>query len=67
MSKPGTRFFIGPLTEAQQRRRQRSRENFRKADEIASARNIPMNEALKVVWEHTCNPWTARHHFLDYP
>jgi hypothetical protein len=47
MSKPGTRFFIGPLTPAQQRRRERARENFRRADEIAYARNIDMSDAFK--------------------
>jgi len=41
-----TRFFIGPLTPAQQRRRQRSRENFRWAAEIADARNLTMAEAF---------------------
>lgn len=59
------RFFIGPLTEAQQRRRQRSRENFQKADEIAYARNIPMNEALKIAWDHTVNGWHRRPYLLD--
>ncbi len=45
---PGTRHFIGPLTPAQQRRRERSRERFRIASEIADARNISMREALMV-------------------
>jgi hypothetical protein len=43
---PGTRYFIGPLTEAQRRRRERSRSQFQVASEIADARNISMREAL---------------------
>lgn len=46
---PGTRFFIGPLTPAQQRRRERNRERFREAAEIADARNITMREAFYVL------------------
>lgn len=48
MSAPGTRHFIGPLTPAQRRRRERSRENFRNAAEIADARNLTMREAFYV-------------------
>jgi hypothetical protein len=39
MASPGTRFFIGPLTPAQQRRRLRNRERFRRAAEVADTRN----------------------------
>jgi len=46
MSKPGTRFFIGPLTPAQQRRRLRSRRNFHQANLLSDARNMPMREAF---------------------
>lgn len=49
MSRPGTRFFIGPLTEAQQRRRKRARENFREAREIADARYCRMADAFKIL------------------
>lgn len=51
MSRPGTRFFIGPLTEAQKRQRLRSREQFRVADEIAYVRNIPFRDALRAAKE----------------
>lgn len=49
MATPGTRSFIGPLTPAQQRRRQRSRENYRWAAEVADARNLTMVEAFAVI------------------
>lgn len=44
--KPGNRHFIGPLTEAQRRRRERSRKQFRVAAEIADARCITMRDAF---------------------
>lgn len=43
------RHFIGPLTPAQQRRRQRSREEFRQAAEIADARYMSMGDAFKIL------------------
>lgn len=49
MARPGTRFFIGPLTPAQQRRRQRSRERYRELAEICDARYISMCEAFRVM------------------
>lgn len=62
MSRPGTRFFIGPLTPAQQRRRERSRENFRRAAEIADARYIPMADAFRIAREG--DRYVRR--FIDY-
>lgn len=44
-----TRFFIGPLTEAQRRQRERSREQFRVADDIAYTRDIPLKDALRAM------------------
>lgn len=49
MRKPGTRFFIGPLTPAQQRRRKRAREDYRDAAEIADARYVSMADAFKIL------------------
>ncbi len=48
MNRPGTRFFICPLTQAQQRRRERSRDRWRVVDEIAYCRNIPVADAFKI-------------------
>ena len=59
MTRPGTRFFIGPLTPAQQRRRQRAREKFRKVSEIADARNITMREAFEVIQQPDRVYWYA--------
>ncbi len=47
VSRPGTRFFIGPLTPAQRRRRERSRARFGIVDDIAYTRNIPMADAFR--------------------
>jgi hypothetical protein len=44
-----TRFFIGPLTEAQLRRRQRARDKFNAAAEIADARYISMRDAFRAL------------------
>ncbi len=44
-----TRFFIGPLKQDQQRRRQRARDDFREAQEISDARNISIPDAFKVL------------------
>lgn len=49
MSRPGTRFFIGPLNPAQQRRRKRSREEYRDAAEIADARYMSLADAFKIL------------------
>lgn len=46
MTKPGTRRFIGPLTPAQQRRRERARESFRFAHSLSDARGLPMRDAF---------------------
>ncbi len=48
MSKPGTRFFIGPLTPAQQRRRERSRQHWRAIDEIMYVRNVSFTDAVYI-------------------
>lgn len=48
---PGTRHFIGPLTPAQQERREQAKDRFRRAQEIADARYIPMVDAFRVVRE----------------
>lgn len=61
--KPGTRFFIGPLTPAQQRRRLRSRETFRRVSDIADTRCVPMREAFRMVREtdrYFCSHWDAQ-------
>lgn len=49
MSAPGTRLFVGPLSPAQRRRRERSRERFRHAQEIAEARCIPLRDAFYIM------------------
>lgn len=49
MSTPGTRLFIGPLTEAQARRRMRSRYHFNEISSMMDARNISFVEAIKAV------------------
>lgn len=49
MTYPTSRHFISPLTPAQQRRRQRSREEFRQAREIAGARYVSMGDAFKIL------------------
>ena len=46
---PTNRFFIGPLTPAQQRRRKRNRDEFRQAQEIADARYVSMADAFKIL------------------
>lgn len=48
MSRPGTRFFVGPLTPAQQRKRERARLRWRVVDEIADVRNVPIGQAFKI-------------------
>ena len=48
MSRPGTRRFIGPLTPAQKRRRERARQHFSRVAERADTRNITIREALKI-------------------
>jgi hypothetical protein len=58
MTGPGTRHFVGPLTEAHQRRRERSREQFRKAAEIADARYIPMRDAFIAAKEEPVYYWS---------
>lgn len=57
MSTPGSRHFIGPLTPAQIRRRQRNRETYRNAAEIADARNISMREAFAAAKCQRFWPW----------
>ncbi len=57
MNRPGTRFFIGPLTQAQQRRRERSRDRWRVVDEIAYARCIPVSDAFKAERDERVNRW----------
>lgn len=50
--RPGTRHFIGPLTEAQQRRRQRARHQFNDIAEMQYSRSISFTDAIKAVkWE----------------
>ncbi len=51
------RFFIGPLTEVQQRRRQRSREKWRVVDEIAYVRCISVADAFKAEHYERTHPW----------
>lgn len=46
MANPGTRFFIGPLTPAQQRRRQRNRESFRRVVNLADTWKLSVREAF---------------------
>ena len=48
MSRPGSRFFIGPLTPAQQRRRERSREFWRDISEIMDVRGLSFADAFRV-------------------
>ena len=57
MSRPGTRFFVGPLTPAQRRRRERARQHFTRIAEKADTRNITIRDALKI--EHT-EEWYRR-------
>lgn len=57
MPRPGTRLFIGPLTPAQRRRRDRARETFREVEEMAYARNISMKEAFHAVKIERENFW----------
>lgn len=64
--KPGTRHFIGPLTPAQQRRRERSRSQFKLACTIADARNCTMADAFKIAWDHQINGWKSLRMSLDY-
>ena len=45
------RFFIGPLTEAQQERRRKARYKYREVEEIQDARHISFTDALRV-WAH---------------
>ena len=48
MSRPGTRRFIGPLTPAQKRRRERARQHFTRIADKAETRNITIAEALRI-------------------
>lgn len=51
MNRPGNRFFIGPLTTAQQKRRDQSRKFWRDISEIMDARDLSFAEAVQV-WKH---------------
>jgi hypothetical protein len=61
MSRPGTHHFIGPLTEAQTRRRMRARYHYNDIAEAMDARGISFTEAIKAVkWEKDhrfSEPW----------
>lgn len=58
MSRPGTHRFIGPLTPAQRRRRERARETFRVVSDIAYARNVSMREAFALWKEGPIVSWS---------
>ena len=47
--RPGTRRFIGPLTPAQKRRRDRARANFHLANALSDARNMSVGDAFKLL------------------
>ncbi len=47
--RPGTRRFIGPLTPAQKRRRDRARANFQLANNLSDARNMTICDAFKLL------------------
>ena len=47
MSKPGTRHFIGPLTEKQQQRRRKSRDRWECIASFLYAYNISANLLFK--------------------
>lgn len=60
MSRPTTYHFIGPLTEAQARRRMRARHSFNAIYEAMDARNISFTEAIRAVkWERDHRFWPA--------
>lgn len=58
MRRPGNRFFIGPLTPAQQERRRRARYSFNDIAEMQDARGLSFTEAAKAV------KWEREHRFM---
>lgn len=63
MSRPGTRRFVGPLTPAQQRRRDRARAHFARINSLADAWAVSIREAL--LQEPFANDWLRRRQFQD--
>jgi hypothetical protein len=61
--KPGSRHFIGPLTPAQQRRRERNRATFRTVSLMADARGYTVSFVFKHLTEFRMNPRVFQ--FLD--
>ena len=58
MTRPGNRFFIGPLTPAQQERRRRARYSFTDIASMQDARGLSFTEAAKAV------KWERDHRFM---